>query len=59
MMGVDLDGTILLLAPAAEPANLRLPRTGACVIGLTREVVIDGTSRKVGMASTDPSTPLE
>jgi hypothetical protein len=42
MMGVDLDGTILLLAPAAEPANLRLPRT-ACVIGLVGEVVIDGT----------------
>jgi DNA-binding CsgD family transcriptional regulator len=27
MMGVDLDGTILLLAPAVESANLRLPGT--------------------------------
>ena len=52
-MGVDLDGTILLLAPAAEPGNLGLPGTG-CLIGLVGEVVIDGTSRKVDIASTDP-----
>jgi hypothetical protein len=59
MIGVDSDGTILLLAPAAEPSNLHLPKTGACVIGLTGEVVIGGTSRKVDIASTAPSTALE
>jgi hypothetical protein len=54
MMGVDLDGTILLLALAAEPANLRLVRHWS-----GRRVVIDGTGRKVDMASTAPSTALE
>jgi hypothetical protein len=31
----------------------------ACLIGLVGEVVIDGTSRKVDIASTAPSTALE
>ena len=53
MMGVELDGTILLLAPAAEPANLGLPGTGY-LVGLVGVVMIDGTSRKADIASTDP-----
>jgi hypothetical protein len=55
MMGVDLDGTILLLALAAEPANLRLVRHRSG----RRGGEVDGTSRKVEMASTAPSTALE
>jgi hypothetical protein len=54
MIGVDLDGTILLLALAAESANLSLVRHRS-----GGEVVIDVTSRKVDMASTAPSTALE
>jgi hypothetical protein len=58
MMGVDLDGTILLLAPAAEPAILRWPGA-ACLVGLVGAMVIEGTSRLVDIASIAPSTTLE
>ena len=58
MMDVDLDGTILLLAPAAEPANLRLTWTDVPHRS-GRHVVIDGTSRNVDMVGTAPSATLE
>jgi hypothetical protein len=57
-MGVDLDGTILLLAPAAEPATLRLTGTGVPHRS-GRQVLIAGTSRKVDMVGTAPLTTLE
>lgn len=59
MMGVDLDGTILLLAPAAESANLGLPGTGVPSPVLVGEVVIDGTKSQGRHGRTAPSTALE
>ena len=53
MMGVELDGTILLLAPAAESAILACLGRGY-LIGLVGVVMIDGTSRKADIASSDP-----
>jgi hypothetical protein len=54
MMGVDRDGTILLLALAAEPASLRFMGPSAFGGG-----VIDGISRKAEIAGPAPAAALE